>query len=297
MLYNRQKLLLQLLKVLGGNVGNLDFQKLLLFYCFEYEDEPTYEFVPYKYGCFSFTSYADKRKLIEKGLLENEDHVWKLTSAGMSISTGLPLPKKMQDFAEKYEGLRGNELVAESYRRYPYYAIQSEIADRVLDGDEKALMAINEARPTCNHPAICTIGYEGRSLEGFLNVLIQNGVTVLYDVRRNALSRKYGFSKSTLSKGCEGVGIRYEHLPELGIVSEHRKNIKTPEDYRRLFDTYMRKWLPHQGKTLEKIAKSIKMGERVALTCYEHLPERCHRNCIANAVQEMMDTYIPIVHF
>jgi uncharacterized protein (DUF488 family) len=297
MLYNRQKLLLRLVNVLGGQVGNLDFQKLLLFYCLEYEDEPTYEFVPYRYGGFSFTSYADKRKLIEKGLLEDEDQVWKLTPAGMSISTEVPLHKKMHEFAEKYEGLRGNELVAESYRRYPYYAIHSEIADRVLAGDKKSLKAVDEARPSRNRPALCTIGYEGRSLEGFLNVLIQNGMTVLYDVRRNALSRKYGFSKSTLSKGCEGVGIRYEHLPELGIVSEHRKNLKTPEDYKKLFDTYMRKWLPHQGETLVKIAESIKMGERVALTCYEHLPEYCHRSCIANAVQEMIDTDIPTIHF
>jgi hypothetical protein len=51
-------------------------------------------------------------------------------------------------------------------------------------------------------PFICivTIGYEGRSLEAFLNLLLQNSVTLLCDVRRNPLSRKYGFSKSTLSK-------------------------------------------------------------------------------------------------
>ena len=50
----------------------------------------------------------------------------------------------------------------------------------------------------------------------YLNLLLTNSVTLLCDVRRNALSRRYGFSKSTRSKACEGVGIRYEHLPELG---------------------------------------------------------------------------------
>src|ERR1035438_1026155 len=41
-----------------------------------------YDFVPYKFGAFSFTSYADKRKLIEEGLLAENDQNWKLTEAG-----------------------------------------------------------------------------------------------------------------------------------------------------------------------------------------------------------------------
>jgi hypothetical protein len=60
-LLNRQKHLLALLKALGGRLGNLDFQKLLFLYCQESGVSETYEFVPYKFGAFSFTSYADRR--------------------------------------------------------------------------------------------------------------------------------------------------------------------------------------------------------------------------------------------
>ena len=65
MLLGRQKLLLALVDALGGNVCNLDFQKFLLLYCGEVEDAPTYEFVPHEFGGFSFTSYADKRRLMD----------------------------------------------------------------------------------------------------------------------------------------------------------------------------------------------------------------------------------------
>jgi hypothetical protein len=76
MLFDRQKRLLALLDAHNGEVGNLDFQKLLFLYCQEVEENP-YEFVPYKYGGFSFTSYADKRRLIEQGLLADEERIWK----------------------------------------------------------------------------------------------------------------------------------------------------------------------------------------------------------------------------
>jgi len=59
MLFDRQKCLLALLDAHNGEVGLVDFQKLLFLYCQEVEESP-YEFVPYKYGGFSFTSYADK---------------------------------------------------------------------------------------------------------------------------------------------------------------------------------------------------------------------------------------------
>lgn len=289
MLFDRQKRLLALVDALGGEVGNLDFQKLLFLYCCEAEGTPAYEFVPYKYGGFSFTSYADKRRLIEHGLLANEELAWKLTAAGKRVASLVPLEKlRISQFAKRHASLRGDVLVAEAYRRHPYFAIRSEMAERVLAGDELALKAINAARPAARLPGLCTIGYEGRTLENYLNSLIQDGVTVLCDVRRNPLSRKYGFSKGTLSNACEGVGIRYEHLPELGIASEERRELHTQEDYDALFAVYERENLPKQSKALEKIRTWTEAGERVALTCFEKRPNQCHRHCVAEALEGMM---------
>jgi uncharacterized protein (DUF488 family) len=131
-----------------------------------------------------------------------------------------------------------------------------------------------------------TLGYEGHTLESYLNVLLRGGVTLLCDVRRNPLSRKYGFSKSALARGCENVGVRYEHLPELGIASEKRRSLETQADYDALFAEYERTSLPTQGEALTRIAEWVRQGERVALTCYEHLPHQCHRHCVAEALAE-----------
>jgi len=288
-LFNRQKLLIALLHSLGGKVNNLDFQKLLFLYCQETETEPSYEFIPYWYGAFSFTSYADRRKLIGRGLLSDDDDFWELTDAGCMVASELSTQKKtITGFIQRYQALRGNALVAETYRRYPYYGIQSRIAEKVLRGDAKAIQKIRQAHPAKSKPGLATIGYEGRTLEAYLNILLQDGVTLLCDVRRNALSRKYGFSKSTLSKGCEGVGIRYEHLPELGIDSSQRKDLSTQESYDRLFDQYERDVLPRQTGTLGVISGWVASGERIALTCYEHLPSQCHRHCVAEALEQQL---------
>lgn len=293
----RQKRLLALLDAHGGDVGNLDFQKLLFLFCNEVEDSPSYEFVPYKFGGFSFTSYADRRRLTEQGLLANEDRIWKLTPAGKSVATVGPLLRmKMDRFAKQLSHLRGDALVAETYRRHPYHASRSEIAERVLAGDKLTLLSIEGARPSARRQQLCTVGYEGRSLEAYLNLLLKAGVTLLCDVRRNPLSRKYGFSKRTLSTSCEAVGIRYEHLPELGIPSQERRDLNTQSDYDALFSVYERDNLPQQGESLNRIKKWLSSGECVALTCYEHSPCQCHRHCVAEALERDGGRRAPAIH-
>lgn len=287
MLFKRQKVLLTLLDALGGTVAPLDFQKLLFFFMQETEDEPLYEFVPYHFGGFSFTSYGDKRKLIEKGLLEDDDQRWSLTEAGRETARNKATDHvRALSFSRRYAHLRGDALILAQYRQYPYYAIHSELLD-TLPLKPEELQRISAARPEVRASGLLTIGYEGCSLENYLNKLLRAGATVLCDVRKNALSRKYGFSKGTLVKACDGVGIRYEHLSELGIESAERRNIATQKDYDGLFAAYERKTLVHQTTALTKILGWIAAGERVALTCYEHFPHQCHRTRVAHALQRM----------
>lgn len=283
-LFARQRHLLQLLDALGGAVGKLDFQKLLFLYCQEPSSGRPYDFIPYKFGAFSFTSYADRRKLIDRGLLVDDEHRWQLTDEGRRI-IGLTPDMHLSVFAKRYHGLRGDGLVAETYRRFPFFATRSEIAERVLKGDRETLARIASLRTAPSGPALHTIGYEGHTLESYLTVLLKNGVSLLCDVRRNPISRKYGFSKNTLARGCEGVGIHYEHLPELGIASEQRKGLDTQADYDALFSSYESTWLVSQIEALNRIRKWVTGGERVVLTCYEHLPHQCHRHCVADALE------------
>ena len=296
MLFERQRLLLTLLDAVGEPVGHTDFQKLLFLYTRECETTPSYDFIPYKFGGFSFTSYADKRKLIAEGFLVEDDQNWKLTDAGRSAARRHAVePLLVAGFCRQHSRLRGNALIVEQYRRHPWYATRSEILDK-LRLDPEALARITAARPVRQPAGLVTIGYEGRSLESYLNELLRDGVTVLCDVRRNPLSRKYGFSKGTLSKACEGVAIRYEHLPELGIASDQRQDLRTQADYDALFVEYERESLPRQQASLEKIRGWVARGDRVALTCFERQPEQCHRHCVAEALERMSDTKLTAHH-
>ena len=295
MLFERQRVLLTLLDALGGQVSPTDFQKLLFLYTRK-QEAPSYEFVPYKFGCFSFSSYADKRRLIVQGLLENDADQWKLTTEGRAtIRKRSVNPMAAARFNKDHAELRGNDLVAEVYRKYPYYATRSEIVDKVLkDKTEREIVA--KEKPVKAAAGLLTIGYEGKCLETYLNQLLRAGVTVLCDVRRNPLSRKYGFSKTTLRTACESLGIRYEHLPELGIASEDRRELKTQADYDALFVDYERDSLPLQTEALATIRSWIKAGDSVALTCFELHPHQCHRHCVAEALEAASGKRLKATH-
>lgn len=291
-LYVRQRKLLALLGTLGGSVGNLDFQKLLFLYCKKLTSAKTnpvpYEFVPYRYGPFSFTCYADRRRLIKWGLLMDKENIWTLTKEGWQIGCEYK-DRSMREIENSCHHLRGDALIAETYSHYPYYAIRSSVAERILKQDKTTMRRIKDAIPREQPARLLTIGYEGRTLENYLNALIQSSVTLLCDVRKNAISRKYGFSKNTLATACDGVGIRYEHLPELGIESRQRQKLETQAHYVSLFRTYQKNTLPKSVDALERIHGWLQSGQSVALTCYEREANRCHRHCVANALGNMAD--------
>ncbi len=297
MLFERQRCLLAFLAALGGAEGNRDFQKLLFLWSQELGTAAPYDFVPFRFGAFSHTSHADRRKLITNGFLEDVESRWVLAAKGRdALARPSKLGQRAKDFAARTTTLRGDALVAHTYRLFPFFAIRSEIAASMLTNDADALAAIEEARPLARPPGIVSIGYEGRSLEGYLVRLLEAGVGVLCDVRRNPLSRRYGFSRSTLSTACEGVGIRYEHMPELGIASEDRRGLETQADYDALFAVYERDALPLQTASLARIASWVEAGARVALTCYESLPQQCHRRCVAESLEGLYGAKFAAAH-
>lgn len=283
-LFDRQKRLLALLHALGGQSGKTDFQKLLFLYCQRVGVGAPYDFVPYRFGAYSFSANRDRLKLQELGVLEPGDR-WELSAEARRFVPRFPSAQEVGGLAHELPTVRGDELVALTHRRFPWFATRSEIATRVLAGDDDALGRIEAERSQDPGAALLTLGYEGHSLESYLDTLLRAGTTILCDVRRNPLSRKYGFSKSTLREGCGWVGIRYEHLPELGIASDRRRMLETQSDYDALFADYEREDLPHQGEAIGRISTWFRAGERVTLTCYEHLPHQCHRHCVAEAVE------------
>jgi uncharacterized protein (DUF488 family) len=293
-LFYRQKILLGVLQAFGGNLSNINLQKYLFLFTKLCQKEKSYEFVPYKYGCFSFQSYADRRRLVDTGVLSAEDG-WNIAEKRDFISMlDDSDQRKILLFSEKYHNTKGNDLVREVYKKYPYYAINSEISSKLMTLEEQA--EIKAHTPAATDKVLFTIGYEGCSFENYLNRLIMNDVKLLVDVRKNPLSRKYGFSKGTLSETLEKLGIEYLHMPELGIDSEKRKVLKTEHDYCLLFEEYEQTVLKDNAKALEVLLEFVDSKGRVALTCFEAEPCMCHRGRVAKAVERLFAWSYEVVH-
>ena len=133
---------------------------------------------------------------------------------------------------------------------------------------------------------IFTVGYEGTEIEEFACKLTENAIAALIDVRKNAISRKKGFSKTKLSDKMRTIGIEYYHMPELGIPSSLRKqlNASQPETYSRLFDYYEKSILPQASDSITRITEIAKEKVRIAITCFESDHRFCHRDRIANKI-------------
>ena len=281
----RQRSLLALLRALGGQVGERDFQKFLFLYalhCRQSGATPPYEFVPHSQGAFSFTAVADREKLVRRQILVDGEG-WRLTPDGNQIAARFA-NRSTTIFALRNRELTGDALVAETYRRSPYHASRSKILHRVLEDDPATRDLIAKERSIRAARLLITIGYERRSYEDYFNKLLRCRVTRLCDVRGNPVSRKWGFSKRTLSDGCRHLGIKYEPFPELGIASERRANLNGAPDYDRLFDDYEATTLKTETGALDRILAWIKAGHRVAITCYERDFRECHRSRVASAI-------------
>src|SRR3982751_5880304 len=69
---------------------------------------------------------------------------------------------------------------------------------------------------------IFTIGYEGTTVAEFLAALQAAGVKRVIDVRALPLSRRPGFSKTSLKNALAEEGIEYLHLKALGTPADGR---------------------------------------------------------------------------
>ncbi|HOX30904.1 MAG TPA: DUF488 domain-containing protein [Spirochaetales bacterium] len=143
---------------------------------------------------------------------------------------------------------------------------------------------------------LITVGYEGRSIEEYCSLLLTHGIRAVVDVRKNPISRKKGFSKSALADALLNSGIAYFHLPNLGIDSSLRQELKTDADYKRLFSVYTKEILPLPlaQESLELLQDIQFRFSMIALTCFERDPKHCHRHCIADYIHGTEK--IPVTH-
>jgi uncharacterized protein (DUF488 family) len=118
-------------------------------------------------------------------------------------------------------------------------------------------------------PAVYTIGFENRSVDGFLDRLIRAGIRRIIDVRVNPVSRKYGFARSTLASLSGKLGLGYSHFPELGISSARRKEAKTRSEFMELFSYYEGQVLPARMAETTKLTQLMKLAPSAVISALQ----------------------------
>ena len=140
-----------------------------------------------------------------------------------------------------------------------------------------------------------TIGYEGLTSKYFLAMLNQYKISIVADVRELPLSRKKGFSKNSLAKSLANKNIKYITFSGLGTTKEMRNKLKKTGDYESLFKKY-RKSIANRYDDLDEIVVLLQNNEKVALLCFEHNPNFCHRKILAEEVKKRDGNGLRIKH-
>lgn len=139
-----------------------------------------------------------------------------------------------------------------------------------------------------------TIGFTEKSAEQFFNLLRNNNIKKIVDIRLNNVSQLAGFAKGTDLKffAKEICKIDYEHNIDFAltkeILSRYRDKKMTWQEYEieylKLLD--IRKIL--QKTDIEKLNESC-------FLCSEHTPDKCHRRLLAEYLKHVNND-IKIIH-
>jgi len=129
---------------------------------------------------------------------------------------------------------------------------------------------------------IYTIGFTQKSAETFFELLWQNNIQRLVDVRIKPNGQLSGFAQkddlpyflSNLVNGCE-----YIHLPDLAptneILKDYRADLDWPQ-YMSRFESLM-----DERRIPDCLDRSEFEKQISCLLCSESTPDKCHRRLVA----------------
>lgn len=132
---------------------------------------------------------------------------------------------------------------------------------------------------------IFTIGYEATTMAEFLAALVRAGVERVIDVRALPLSRRPGFSKSSLAASLREAGIDYVHLKALGTPKRGRDAAKKG-DVATLEAVYEGQLALPEAQAAAAQMRALAAERPSALLCFERDPCHCHRTLLLAAEGE-----------
>ena len=302
MLY-RRKIILQLLKKTDTPISLVKFHKLI-FLLMRKIHTRYYNFIPNKFGCYSFSLHDDQIALQRKGFVEIkkgdspfDTYICLSTSFDDTINSIIDSSdeQSLDQIINNYLSKNDMELIDITYRMKPFYGLNSQIIGRFSNDDIFKQGLLNIRQQIENTPrGLYTIGYEGESIDSFLQHLILRDIKILIDVRRNPLSRRREFCKNNLIAALEEVGISYVSLKEVGIPSQNRKDLLSIGKRDELFLWYKETILPDCYLSAQRVANIVDKNNAV-LMCYEHDHNTCHRTIFANYCLDNFNTIPQII--
>ena len=145
---------------------------------------------------------------------------------------------------------------------------------------------------------IYTIGFTKKDAKTFFEMIKNNGVTLVVDVRLNNTSQLAGFSKYPdikyfLAK-CAKCYYRSDKnfSPSESTLNDYKKKVIDWEEYVRQFNVTMEK--RNIRKYIKEKYTDILDKETICFLCSEETPENRHRRLIAEIFAELFD--LNIVH-
>lgn len=129
---------------------------------------------------------------------------------------------------------------------------------------------------------IFSIGYEGTTIDQFIDELLAQDIERIIDVRSVPISRKHGFSKKLFASYLAQADVGYSHLPVLGCPKDIRDAYKQDKDWSAYTIKFCR-YLKTQENALENLYL-LAAEERCALLCFEADFRECHRSLITRHI-------------
>ncbi len=156
---------------------------------------------------------------------------------------------------------------------------------------EKELVNLNQSLssylPKKSTKEFFTIGYEGKDINSFIEILKKNKVKILIDIREIPISRKKGFSKTLLDYYVGKFGIKYVHIKELGTPKKIRYKFYQNHDFNYLAREY-KKYIMDKERYIRQLLVYIEQ-KKSCIMCFEKDVNRCHRKLISEEIRKVAE--------
>lgn len=143
-------------------------------------------------------------------------------------------------------------------------------------------------------PNLFTIGYTKKSAEKFFEIIIENKIEIVADVRLYNSTQLAGFGKSAdlqyfLKRICNCNYIALRQLaPNPSLFENYKSGSASWAEYEKIYNKFL------ETEANLDFFYAFK-NKRICILCAESTPEHCHRRLLAEKIAKIYDD-VTVVH-